>query len=75
MHLFEPTEALAGKRVFTVTAGGGKPVMVDVVAKAGAGMTATTLDLPATVTDGTLRLEFEGKTGEALVSAIDVVAG
>jgi len=74
LHLFEPIETAAGKRVFTVAAGGGKPVTVDIIAKAGAGMTATTLDLPATVTNGTLRLVFEGKTGEALVSAIDVVA-
>ncbi|WP_213979857.1 glycoside hydrolase family 2 TIM barrel-domain containing protein [Sphingomonas sp. dw_22] len=74
LHLFDPVETVAGKRVFTVTAGGGKPVTIDPVAKAGAGMTATTLDLPAMVTDGTLRLDFAGKVGEALVSAIDVVA-
>jgi beta-galactosidase len=73
LHLFDPVETAAGKRVFTVAAGSGKPVTVDVVAKAGAGMTATTLELPAMVTDGVLTLAFEGKTGEALVSAIDVV--
>jgi beta-galactosidase len=73
LHLFDPTETQEGKRVFTVAAGDGKPVTVDIVAKAGAGMTATMLDLPATVTDGVLRLAFEGKVGDALVSAIDVV--
>ena len=71
----EPTETAKGKRVFTVSLGDGKPVTIDIVAKAGAGMTATTLDLPAAVTDGMLRLSFEGKVGEALVSAIDVVGG
>ncbi|HEX7850274.1 MAG TPA: glycoside hydrolase family 2 TIM barrel-domain containing protein [Sphingomonas sp.] len=73
LHLFDPTETQKGKRVFTVAAGDGKPVTVDIVAKTGAGKTATTLDLPATVTDGLLRLAFEGKVGDALVSAIDVV--
>jgi beta-galactosidase len=74
LHLFDPVETVPGKRIFTVAASGGVPVRIDPVAKAGAGMTATTVELPATARDGTLTLDFAGVVGEALVSAIDVVA-
>ncbi len=73
LHLFDPVATKAGERVFTVAADGGAPIRIDPVARAGAGLRATTVMLPATVSDGTLRLAFVGATGEALVSAIDVV--
>ncbi len=74
LHLFDPTETVAGKRVFTVTAGGGATQRIDVVARAGGGLRATTVDLSATATGGVLTLDFAGVVGEAVVSAIDVVA-
>lgn len=74
LHLFDPVETQAGKRVFTVAVNGGKPVSIDVVQRAGGGMRAATVTLPATVKGRALRLDFAGVTGEALVSAIDVVA-
>jgi beta-galactosidase len=74
LHLFDPVETASGKRVFTVTASGGAPIRIDPVARAGAGMTAVAVGLPATARDGTLTLDFAGVVGEALVSAIDVVA-
>lgn len=73
LHLFDPVETEAGKRVFTVAVDGGKPMTIDIVKRAGGGMRATTVALPATVKGGTLKLDFAGVTGEALVSAIDVV--
>ncbi|AJP72733.1 glycoside hydrolase family 2 TIM barrel-domain containing protein [Sphingomonas hengshuiensis] len=74
LHLFDPVETAPGKRVFTVTPSGGAPVRIDPVARAGAGLTAVTVALPAAARDGVLTLDFAGVTGEALVSAIDVVA-
>ncbi|MFD1788341.1 glycoside hydrolase family 2 TIM barrel-domain containing protein [Sphingomonas floccifaciens] len=70
LHLFDPVE---GKRVFTVTPSGGKPVRVDLAAKTGGPLKATTLDLRATAKGGVLSLDFKGEDGEAIVSAIDVV--
>jgi beta-galactosidase len=72
LHLFDPTETEAGKRVFTVAAGGAAPVRIDPVARAGGGMRATVVELPARARDGLLVLEFTGEVGEAIVSAIDV---
>ena len=74
LHVFDPVETAPGKRVFTVTPSGGAAVRVDPVARAGAGMAAATVELPATAKGGTLTLDFAGVIGEALVSAIDVVA-
>ncbi|MBD8679511.1 glycoside hydrolase family 2 TIM barrel-domain containing protein [Sphingomonas sp. CFBP 13720] len=74
LHLFDPTETAAGKRVFTVVASGGATQRIDVVARAGGGLRATTVDLPATATGGMLTLDFAGVVGDAVVSAIDVVA-
>jgi beta-galactosidase len=73
VHLFDPSETERGKRVFTVSAGGISRE-IDVVALAGGGLRATQMELPAVAADGMLRIDFEAKTGEALVSAIDVTA-
>ncbi|UIJ45326.1 beta galactosidase jelly roll domain-containing protein [Sphingomonas cannabina] len=73
LHLFDPVETAAGKRVFTVTASGGERRRIDPVALAGAGLKAVTVELPATAKDGRLTLDFAADRGEALVSAIDVV--
>jgi len=75
LHLFDPTETAVGRRVFTVAASGGARVRIDPVARAGAGMTAATVELPAAAKGGLLTLDFAGQVGEAIVSAIDVVAG
>lgn len=74
LHLFDPAETEAGERVFTVTAAGEAPVRIDPVARAGGGMRATSVELPATATGGVLVLDFVAEAGEAIVSAIDVVA-
>jgi beta-galactosidase len=74
VHGFEPTESEAGKRVFAVTASGGASRRIDPVAMAGGPLKAVKVELPATVSDGMLRLAFEAQAGEALVSAIDVTA-
>lgn len=74
LHLFDPVETAAGRRVFTVTPAGGKPTRIDIAARTGGALKATTIDLPATAKDGTLSLDFRGEVGEAIVSAIDVVA-
>ncbi|WP_076068525.1 glycoside hydrolase family 2 [Sphingomonas montana] len=73
LHLFDPVETVAGRRIFTVRAGGGAPERIDIVARAGAGLRATTMVLPATAAGGGLTLDFVGVVGEAVVSAIDVV--
>ncbi|WP_162233649.1 glycoside hydrolase family 2 TIM barrel-domain containing protein [Sphingomonas sp. Leaf62] len=74
LYLFDPTETAPGKRVFTVRAGNGAAQRIDVVARARGGLRATTVTLPATSIDGRLSLSFDGVVGEAIVSAIDVVA-
>ncbi len=74
LHLFDPVETMPGKRIFTVTPGGGRPVRIDPVARAGGGMRAMTVELPAVARGGVLTLDFKGEVGEAIVSAIDVVA-
>ncbi|MDQ0839907.1 glycoside hydrolase family 2 TIM barrel-domain containing protein [Sphingomonas faeni] len=73
LHMFDPVETSPGKRVFTVTPGGGTPVRVDPVARAGGGMRAVTVELSAAAKRGVLTLDFKGEVGEAIVSAIDVV--
>ncbi|WP_347304598.1 glycoside hydrolase family 2 TIM barrel-domain containing protein (plasmid) [Croceibacterium sp. TMG7-5b_MA50] len=72
LHLFDPVETEAGKRVFTVQAGGRASVRIDPVERAGGGMRATIVELPAVAEDGLLVLDFAGVVGEAIVSAIDV---
>ncbi|KQN39435.1 hypothetical protein ASG37_07655 [Sphingomonas sp. Leaf407] len=74
LHLFDPVETAPGKRVFTVKAGGGAIERIDVAARAEGGLRATTVVLPARSVGGRLSLEFTGVVGEAIVSAIDVVA-
>lgn len=74
LHLFEPKETAPGARVFTVGASGGaRRGGIDLVRLTGGPLRATTISLPATAGGGTLRLDFTGTTGEAVVSAIDVV--
>ncbi len=73
LHLMEPTEA-PGKRVFSVVASGGaRRDGIDVAALAGGPLRATRIELPAVAERGMLKLDFRGITGEAIVSAIDVM--
>ena len=70
----EPTASAAGVRVFSVDANGVNQIAnLDVFAAAGAKNTAIARSFVVTVTDGTLRLDFKGVTGKAIVSNIAVV--
>lgn len=71
---FMEPKAKPGERKFDVLAGG-KPVLrdLDVVAAAGAPLTAVTRSFPATVGGGILDLEFKPSVGQAIVSSIEVV--
>ncbi|QYE33878.1 DUF4982 domain-containing protein [Polymorphobacter sp. PAMC 29334] len=71
---FEPNEALAGSRSFTVTTSGGKGVTGYNPSKAAGGvLKAAALSIPVTVRDGHLTLDFAGVGGPAVVAAIDVM--
>ena len=75
LHMFEPVEQAAGKRVFDVAvSGGAKRRSVDPFALGGGALKASTISLPATVTDGVLEIDFTSVTGEPIVSAVDIVA-
>jgi len=75
VHLFEPVEEAAGKRVFDVAVSGGKARRkVDPFALAGGKLKAATVTLPAVVTDGMLVVDFRKVAGEPIVSAVDIVA-
>jgi beta-galactosidase len=70
----EPTASAAGVRVFSVDANGVNQIAnLDVFAAAGAKNTAIARSFAVTVTDGTLRLDFKGVTGKAIVSNIAVL--
>lgn len=65
----------AGARVFDVTANGKVALRnFDVAAVAGGSMAAVVRSFPVEVRDGQLRLEFTPTKGDAIVSAIEVVA-
>ena len=70
---FEPGNAAAGQRTFSVMANG-KPALTayDPVVAAGGVLKETTRSFPVTVEDGKLTLAFEPLAGPALVSAIEI---
>lgn len=74
LRFFEPVkDQKRGARVFDVTAEG-RPVLksFDIVAAAGRPWRAVDRRSTVTVTDGYLDLQFEPRTGQALVAAIEV---
>lgn len=71
---FMEPKAKPGERRFDVLAGGKAVVRdLDVVAAAGAPLTAVTRSFPVTVGGGALDLEFKLKVGQAIVSSVEVV--
>jgi beta-galactosidase len=71
---FMEPKAKPGERKFDVLAGSKAVVSgLDVVAAAGAPLTAITRSFPATVAGGVLDLEFKPTVGQAIVSSIEVV--
>lgn len=75
LHLFEPVEEAAGKRVFDVAVSGGAVRRaVDPFALGKGKLKAVTIRLSATVADGMLRIDFTPRVGEPIVSAVDIVA-
>jgi beta-galactosidase len=73
LTFIEP-KAKPGERRFDVLAGGKAVVRdLDVVAAAGAPLTAITRSFPVTVGGGGLDLEFRPSAGQAIVSSIEVV--
>lgn len=65
--------AKAGERRFDVFANGQRKLeRLDVAAAAGAPLTALVRSFPAHVSAGALDLEFRGRTGEAIVSSVEV---
>src|SRR3546814_3352394 len=76
LHLFEPAEDAAGKRVFDVAVSGGAARRgVDPFALGKGKLKAATIVLPARVSDGILTIDFTKRAGEPIVSAVDLVAG
>jgi len=75
LHLFEPAEDAAGKRVFDVAVSGGAARRgVDPFALGKGKLKAATIVLPARVSDGILTIDFTKRVGEPIVSAVDIVA-
>ena len=75
LHFAEPSKTARGQRKFDVTAEG-KLVLndYDVYAAAGANKTAVTRTFTVPVSDGRLNLSFKGVVGNAIVSALELVA-
>lgn len=75
LGFLEPsTSASAGTRVFNVAANGVNAISsLDIFSAAGASRTAITRSFDATVSNGTLQLDFTGVVGKAIVSNISVV--
>jgi len=77
MSLFfcDPTYTVAGQRKFNIKAEGSTIFSnFDVIARAGAGKSATSVTVPVTVTDGVLNLSFTGVVNNAIVSGIELYA-
>jgi beta-galactosidase len=74
LRFFEPkADAAAGQRVFDVAAGGSVPLKgFDVVAAAGGAMKPVEKSFTAEAKDKGLVIDFRPKTGQAIVSAIEV---
>jgi beta-galactosidase len=71
----EPSESSAGKRVFDVVANGRVALAnVDPFALAGARLKVVDRTFTARATDGRVHLEFRPKQGEAIVTALQIVA-
>jgi beta-galactosidase len=75
IHTFEPeADAKPGARVFDVVAEGKAALTaLDPVSMAGASWTAISRSFTVTVSDGRLDLGFRPRTGNALVSGVEVV--
>lgn len=74
LGFLEPTATAAGARVFSVDANGVNQIAnLDVFAAAGAKNTAIARSFAVTVSNGSLKLDFKGVTGKAIVSNIAVV--
>jgi Malectin domain len=73
LKFIDPTVTVAGGRVFTVTANG-MPVLYnfDIVATAGAGLTAYDISAPITITGTSLLLTFSTLSRSAVISAVDI---
>lgn len=74
LYFADPVNTQAGRRTFDVTVEGTKVLSnFDIVAYGG-GMTAVVRTFDITVTGGQLNLAFTGLVGDAIVSAIELVA-
>lgn len=74
LGLLEPTATAAGARVFNVDANGVNQIAnLDIFSVAGANKSAITQSFNVTVSNGALKLDFKGVTGNAIVSNIAVV--
>jgi beta-galactosidase len=72
LHFAEP--AAKGQRVFDVTANGAAAIAkLDVFAEAGGRLRGLDKSFTAQVTDGVLLLEFTPRSGQALLSACEIV--
>lgn len=70
---FVEPNAKPGERRFDVLANGRRALDgLDVAAAAGAPLAAVVRSFPAQARDGVLELEFRGRAGEAIVSAVEV---
>jgi hypothetical protein len=72
LQFSEPNKTAAGQRVFTVVANDQTLVDVDILARAGAAKTPTTINLTVQVANGLLQISFTPKPGtwNAFVSGI-----
>ena len=74
LGFLEPTATAAGTRVFNVDANGVNQIAnLDIFSAAGANKTAIARSFNVTVSNGSLKLDFTGVTGKAIVSNISVV--
>ncbi len=74
LGFLEPAATAAGARVFNVDANGVNQIAnLDIFSAAGAKNTAIARNFLVTVTNGTLKLDFKGAVGKAIVSNISAV--
>lgn len=73
-HMSEPNKTGPKQRIFTITANGIQSDPIDIFALAGFAKMPYAVSLFVMVGNGHLRINFVASVGNALVSAIDIVA-
>ena len=74
LGFLEPAATAAGARVFNVDANGVNQIAnLDIFSAAGGKTTAIARSFNVTVSNGTLKLDFKGVVGKAIVSNISAV--